>query len=343
MKLSIVEPIRKLIITKTISPSTVDEGKEATVTVQVKNDRNTRIDNISVSEIFHSNIGPRGTTSTIIENISQGNTVTAYTYTITGPDVINETTFNVSTEAKYTKDDEEYIFTKALDIKVIPKKLKISVSKSISDENIYVGEIVKVRYKIENEEEEAAKNLRLVFTDNQKVDTINNYEFFIERLNPGEDIIIEKEEIRPKNVEEKMIIGTSILYYQDMQGAQFSTVSSSLTMKIQGTYIQGPVILLEKKSNIYDILRADEVEITITAKNIGDELADGYYNYLGNEYRATSNIIKIRVTDVDLPIEEEKLVVVEEESEELVEEENLVINRENVFVRMWRTILSVFS
>ncbi len=379
----IVEPIKKLIITKIMSPSTLDEGKEATVTVQIKNDRNTRIDDISVSEIFHGNVGQRGTTSTVIENISEGQTVTAYTYTVKGPDVINETIYNVTTEAKYTKDGQDYLFTKVLNIKVIPKKLKVTVSKSVSDEDVYIGEVVKVRYKIENEEEEAAKNLRLVFTDNQKVDTINNYEFFVERLNPGEDIVIEKEQIRPKVVEDKMVVGTSILYYQDMQGAQFSTVSSSLTMKVQSTYIQGPVIWLEKKSNLYDIQRADEIEITITARNIGDEATDvliidgdnswnkqihpnkeeiiqyktryyepgeytlpkvyGYYDYLGNEYRATSDVIKIKVTDVNIPVEEKKEEVVVQEPAEEELEEKPIIKKENIFVRLWRTILEVFS
>jgi uncharacterized repeat protein (TIGR01451 family) len=378
----IIEPIKKVLITKTISPSVIEEGKEATVTVKIKNDRNERIDDVIVKEIFHGNFGQKGTTSRLIDNISQGKTITAYTYNIKAPNVINQTRFNFTTQVSYTKDGFDYLFTEDSAITVNPKKLKISVSKSVSDSSIYLGEIVDVRYTIKNEEEEPAKNFKLYFTDNQKVDTINEYNYFIERLNPGEEIIIDSEQIRPKKAEEKMIVGTSLYEYQDMDGAQFSSVSGSLTLKVQEGYMYGPVIWVEKKSDLYDIMRADEVEITITVSNIGDKSADvvivdgvkswnkniaandeeiitykkrfyepeeytldkvyAYYDYLGNEYRATSNVVKIKVTDVDIEAQEPVIIKDEEEEQVVIVKEEPLIEKENFFVRIWRTILNLF-
>jgi len=380
----IVESTKKLIITKSISPSEIEEFKEATVTVQVRNDKNVDVENVDVREIFYDNIRQLGTTSTRIEQLNKSQTVTAYEYKIIAPDVINETEYNITTIVSYIKDNEEYSFSKDSSFKVTPKKLKIVVTKSVSDTEIYNGEIINVRYTIENTDEEPAKNLVLKFADNENFDAINVYEYRISNLNPDEIITIEKEQIRPKIFGNTLVVDGSVLSYQDKNGANFNTTSTSLTLKVQETYMQGPAIFLKKKSDKYNINISEEINITINISNIGNEdanvlIVDGdriwnktivagskeiisyktrlyeeretslpkvyaYYDYLGNSYRAVSNLVKVRVTSPKIRIIEEE--VEQEEPEPVIEEEEeeqeIKVEKVSFFRRIWYIVLNIF-
>ncbi len=382
----IVEPIKKLVISKTASHLQIEENREATITVQVKNERNVRVNDVKVEEIFHGGLTHRGITTAHIDNISRDQTVTAYTYTIIAPRVLNDTYFNISTEASYTKDGQDYVFNNEIKIKVVPRRLKIDIGKTVSERSIFLGEIVNVRYTVKNEEQEPVKNLRLYFTENQNLDTINDYDFSIDTLNPGEIVIINKEQIRPKKVDNNLVVGTSAFSYQDMDGRIINSVTDSLTLKVQSTYLQGPAIMIEKRADNYDIKKSDEIEISIIVENIGSESASvlivdgarsweknipsgrtetitytlrlfevgqhtlprvyGYYDYLGNEYRAVSNIVRIRVSEIPIPEESEEVekeIIKEETTQEVVVPERPVIRRENFFIRIWRSFLGIFS
>ncbi len=379
----IVEPVEKLVIKKTISPSEVEEFKEVTVTVQVLNDKNVDVENVDVKEIFHNDIIQRGTTSTRIERINESDTVTAYEYTIVAPDVTNDTYYNITTIASYTKDDQEFSYSKDIRFKVKPKKLKIDVTKTVSDTDIHKGEIINVRYSIENTDEEPANNLVLKFADNENFDAINTYEYRLDNLNPDEIITIEEEQIRSKASGSRLVIDGSVLSYQDKNGANFNTTSTSLALRVQDTYMQGPAIMLKKIADRYDINTSEEINVTINVSNIGNEdanilIVDGdrtwnktinagskkiisyktrmyeegeislpkvyaYYDYLGNRYRAVSNLVKVKVTSPKIQIEEKQEVEEEIEPEPIIEEEKQEVKEEvSFFRRIWYTILNIF-
>jgi len=379
-----VEPVKKLIIGKTISPSSVEEKKEATVTVKIKNDRNTDVENVEVKEILSSGILQRGTTSTTIPLIKKGETKTAYTYTIISPDVINETIYTINTTAKYKQNEQEYLFFSSSSMTVIPKKLKIKITKRVADTDIYKGEIVNVLYTLKNEEAESAKNLVLLFAENEKYDAINVFNYSLASLNPGEEVTVEKEQVRPKEASDKLVLDGSKLYYEDMKGAKFNATSDSLSLKVKDTYMQGPAILLQKTLDAYSVNRSDEVTVLIQLKNIGDEsvnliIRDGdrnwnetvkanseialsyktrfynpgefilpkvyaFYDYLGNRYKVSSNVIKINVIDPTIPVSEKK----DREtgntgsSEEIVPEKTTQ-KKKNFFADFWDTFIGLFS
>jgi len=369
-----VEPIEKLTIIKSITPKQVQEFKEATVKVQVRNDKNVDVENVDVKEIFNSAFLQRGTTSTRLTRLNKSDTILAYEYTIIAPDVINETSFNITTKVSYTDDNKnEFSYSKAEGFTVIPKKLKIDIRKTVADTEIYTGEIVDVRYTIKNTDEESAKNIKMLFTENQYVDTINSYNYTLGMLNP--------DEIRPKITTDKLVISGSTIFYEDLQGSRFNTTSSSLTLKIKDSYIEGPAFILEKSVNKHVLNTSEEFEVKVNVTNIGNEKGNiliidgdkkwnktiaagdeeifeyktriyepgeinlpkiyGYYNYLGNSYRAVSNQIKIKVNSPEIQIKEpvqEEEPVEEEPAQEIEEEEE-----EAGFIKwLWRSILNIF-
>ncbi|MBN2422118.1 hypothetical protein JXB41_02735 [Candidatus Woesearchaeota archaeon] len=350
----IVEPIKKIIIKKTISPVSVEEKKQAVVKVDITNERNIDLENIYVSEFLPSGLSIEGPVSAIVE-LKKGETKTAYSYKIIVQEVQNTSNFILNTTAKYSKDEKSYLFTGSGTLEVIPKKLKISVQKSVTEKEVYMGEIIPVKYVIENQEQEPAFNLILYASENNYIDTLNNFNFSIPKLNPGEKIIIEKEQIRPKKTGE-IIIDSSVIYYEDIKGRISSTESSSFALNVKESHSKGPVIIIEKSSDIYVTDVNDNVEITLKIKNTGDEDADialsdndktwgmkisankeeiinynlsfpdpgeitlgrayAYYTYLNNEYRTCSNQIKVKVMEEEKNSEEENQLTESEENNE---------------------------
>ncbi len=378
----VVEPVDKLVIIKSITPKKVEEFKEATVKVEIRNDKNVDVENVEVKEIFKNNLMQRGTTSTKITRLNKSDTVLAYEYVIISPDVINETSYNISTIATYSDDNKnEFSYSETEGFTVVPKKLKIETKKAVADTEIYEGEIIDVRYTIQNTDEESAKNIKMMFTENQYFDTINHYNYSLDMLNPDEILYIEKEQIRPKKAGEKLVISGSTIYYQDLQGSNFNTTSSSLTLKVKKGYIEGPTFMIEKTINKHVLNTSEEFSVKVNITNIGNEKGNiliidgdrkwnktikaggeeifeyktriyepgeiilpkvyGYYDYLGNRFRAVSNQIKVKVSSPEIqvkePIVEKELPVVEEEPSQEVEEEKVG------FIKwFWRSILNIF-
>ncbi|MFH0874396.1 MAG: hypothetical protein V1859_00525 [archaeon] len=331
----IVEPINKIQILKTISPATIEENEIAEVTVELLNDRATDVKNVLVEDIVPGEFSVEGVTTAFVD-LAKSERKKIYSYKIKTGTVLNETIYLLNTTVKYGEEGISYVFTDNSLLTVSPKSLRLSAEKSVQKSECYLGELLNVKYTIENIESEPAFDLILESTENNYVDTINYFNQTIAKLNPGEKIVFEKEYIRPKK-EGSIIIDGSVLHFKDKNGRIENITTSSFTLSAKDSKIEGPAIMLIKSSSAFSANLNTIIEITLSAQNIGNEKGDfrivdgnkewkialdpkqewktlynisldfigemevneafAYYTFMSNSYRAESNMLKIRVVD----------------------------------------------
>jgi len=329
----IVEPIKKLVIKQTLSSETVEEDGYVTVKVDVLNQRNMDVQNVLISDLVPSGLVIEGPTSSIID-LAQEQEKTAYTYRIKAPIVINDTLFEINTTARYSWEEKSYLFMSSKTLKVKPRTLRIAISKNPSQPSAYLGELVPVKYIIENNEQDPGYGLVLFATEHEFFDTVNFHNYTLKELSPAERIVIEKEFIRPKKAGSHTIDG-SILSYDDVNGRSDDITSASFAFEAKEGKIQGPAIMLRKNVAEPVVFAGNITLVTLSVENIGSEgisstitdngeawsfdLAPGqmknlsyflrfdeegeealprahaYYSYLGSDLRAVSNIVKVLV------------------------------------------------
>ncbi|MBR9690765.1 hypothetical protein GOV08_03715, partial [Candidatus Woesearchaeota archaeon] len=346
-----LKPLSDILIEKKISPSSVEEGDEVTITVSVKNTRSKPIYDIQLHEIVPEEISRNGKTSAVIEKLDDDEKQDAYEYTINAPKVKNETIITLNTSLTYSEgigeekvQQQGFAIIKSLDIKVKPKKLDLDIDKNIDKTKMYVGEIAKVTYSIENKDEETAYDLLFEFTKSKDVDLLEEYDYYLERLEPGELVSFDREVLRPK-VDGKYVAGQTIVHFKDPDKNSFNYTISSPTIDVKERNLWGPGIILEKSFEKTSVDAGEIINVTITAQNVGDEeafanIVDGqrewrvivpvgkkknitykvrvfeakdaqtdafaYHDFQGKEYRAYAKSPGITVKALEAPVEDEE-------------------------------------
>lgn len=326
-----ITPLKEIEIKKTFSNTDIHEGDKVNVTVTLKNTRNTPLYDVSLEEIFPEGLSRYGKTKTRADIIYAGETISAYNYTITAPQVKNISDILIKSRLSYLEKHSETELNKdavisinELNITIKPKKISLDISKSADYTSIDLGELVNVVYTIENEDDETAYNLKFIFSQSRYVDLINNYEYSLSRIEPGEVMTFKQETARPKK-SGRYDIGSSIMFFEDVDGNSFNYSIESLSINAEDRALKGPVILLSKTLSSARITEGDIINVTLSIDNIGDEDADlriidgmremqvlspakrqqnitysikptsgsvksadvfAYYNFLGKEYRA---------------------------------------------------------
>ncbi|MBD3203429.1 hypothetical protein GF327_03985 [Candidatus Woesearchaeota archaeon] len=346
----IVEPIKKIRIKKKLLKK-VQEGTNFEVKVDLKNDRNNDVKDVYVSDSIPGSFQINGKKTNLVD-IKKGETKTAYSYILTAPVVMNETTYTINTTAKYSISGKEYLFTDSKMFSVYPKSLNIEISKTLETNDVFQGEILPVKYVLENKEQDPAFGIMIMTSENKYIDVLNTYNYTVPKLNPEEKIILDFEQIRPKKAGNTVIDG-SVCYFKDSKGRLFNVTSSSIKLDVDIGHFGAPALLIEKSANMYEIEKGATIIITLSLENIGNEKASGsihdnnkkwdfkingnskkiinynlslinpgnvnlgrayaYYNHLGNEYKASSNAIDVRVYKKDKNTE--KNVVIQNKTE----------------------------
>ncbi|MBU0758700.1 MAG: DUF11 domain-containing protein, partial [Nanoarchaeota archaeon] len=367
----IVEPIKKLVITKSYNPGTIEEGQVSEITVNVKNERNTDIDNIFVYETLPAGLKIDGSTSNYI-NLKKGETKTAYTYKITGPSLFNDTEYEINSSARYEEEDgKNYLFIGSQILKVVPKRLQITITKQIPNQELYAGQYIPVTYTLQNKEKDPAFNLVLHASEGQGYDTVNNFVFLLPTLNPGETVKIQKEQIRPKK-EGKIVVDGSLLEYEDKAGRSGQALSSSVSLDVKESFFEGPAVIIEKSANTSIAAVGDPVKITVKFENIGSDRAsinvrdiaehlidvdageseeisydlileeegeiellrtEAEYSYQNNVYHTFSNKYKIKVLKEKLPDETSADIAVDSTSNDETNSSNTDLSGGSLYER----------
>ncbi len=277
-----VEPINDLDISQTISPASIEKGETSEVTVTVKNNRRTKVKNVYIKDNFSEDLKVTGITSKRME-INDKTTVTPYTYTITGPAVINSTTYSINTTVYY--DDElinatyhetirrSYSGVSTLTVK--PRTMTLTVTREISETSPRKGEIIDVDYTIANPStDQTAKNIVIHFPLSQNFDFVGEKTTFeIDTLAPGETFnIYGKEKIRSKyNGTALKIPKTRVTFFNE-DGASFDSNSTEQTKTFGYQYTEGPYIIAEVNCSD-EVNDTNMFDVKVTLRNIGTDYA----------------------------------------------------------------------
>lgn len=264
-----VKPIAGLKITHSISKSTVESGEEFDVEVKVKNERIEDIKDVRVSDTIYDNFRHKGISTATID-INGLDTVTAYKYKMKAPQVENQTIFIFVTQANYTKENITKYAEKEFRVSVLPKKLDISISRTIPTP-VFAGQLVDITYTIENKEEEELKDILFKFPIQQKFDLIGERTYWIEKLDPYEKLVIkEKHKIRAKENETQTLEATEFVYKDDLDNI-FRKNSSRNSFDVKNSYINGVAFLITKNVSKTKINKSETIDVIILVENIGTE------------------------------------------------------------------------
>ncbi len=278
-----ITPIKDLIITQTLDKVEVESGEQAVVKLKVENPRLVKVNNVKIVSNVPEQLIVNGVTTNTINIYSKEN-IDGLAYFITAPKVRKNEYYNITTLVSYEENGKAYSYNATSGITVKPKDLKLTVTKSVTESNIYEGEPFSVTYSIKNpSEEDSAQNVLLKFPLQQEFDLVTEKEYMIPHIGPGELVYLyDKERVRAKYNTTLTLLKTTA-YYENAEGTPFNTNTSEVSLKIQTSYKKGPYIILEKSAP-ENANNLDGFNVSIQAKNIGNEqgtvlITDGQHEF----------------------------------------------------------------
>ncbi|MBW2999751.1 hypothetical protein KY339_03685, partial [Candidatus Woesearchaeota archaeon] len=281
----IVRPLEDLEITHNIDDSSLEANQETTVTVEIRNQGWEDLGSVEVFDIVPEELSPDGKTSKVVE-VNKDSELIVYSYKITAPEISAEKKFEITTNATYKKLGQYFSSTKTTEIKVEAKELDIDITRRIDkeDHEYFRGEILKIDYKVENEEEdEILKNVILRFPLQYEFDVVGSRTFAVSDIYPEETVLINDEhKIRPK-FNGTLEINSTVFEFNDAFGNTFFENSSTEKIDVTLTTIFGPAIIINKSVEKKKVNNTDEFTVYLTLGNIGNadvtaRIVDGRLN-----------------------------------------------------------------
>jgi hypothetical protein len=271
-----VKQFEDLIITHDSSEGNVLDGGEWTdFKVSVDNPRISNIRNVEVHDEISPGLSISGTTKKTLK-LNKEEETEVYTYRITPPRVREKTYYNITTYLIYFDPDGAFVYKTnyTSTFTIYPKQPELTVTKTLSKDEVNVGEIIDIDYEVKNDEEkDEIKDIILNFPLQDSIDTIGERRHMIQRLGPGESITLENvEKIRPKLANESLKINMTVVEYSDAYGNSFSENSTEETIKSTASEIVGSAIFIDKKVTP-QLNKSQETIVKIEVKNIGTESA----------------------------------------------------------------------
>ena len=350
----VVRPMQKIIITSSFSSLNVNEKETVTVNIRANNPSSLDYYSIGLSTKIPELFTIKGATSTYFNlNNSEEKEVLSFSLI---PGLVNQVTEkNISFNIIYTKDNKEYNTNEFKTITINPIIPDISIDKTVTKSSLYQGELFRVSYIITNNDLYPIYNLKLQLTQDQNFDILNIFSYNYSRLDPGESLVFNDEELRAKKLG-TFSVKESILYFKDKNERVFNKSTNLPQVTVEESHIEGPCIFVEQNTSPeakygepffvkYTILNLGNELTTINKETINDVLIFNEekiaylegdftipkkyyeYDYLGNTARAYSNELIIKVIkesnttkDIQNTEELEEKDIVLEENNQTVEE-----------------------
>jgi hypothetical protein len=258
--------------------STNIEGDEDTlVTTLLKNNRVSDIKNVHVTDYVDPRLGFDGVNTRKL-TLKADEEVAVYSYMLTAPRInVESGDFFVNTTVKYYDPDydQEFIQSEESKLTIKPKELRLTVDRTIDNDEVSIGDVLDVKYVITNsEEEETITNIQLYLPMQKDLDIVGSLEYTIPKLRPGESITLpDKHKIKLKHNGSTTVEETRVVYRDIHDTIMFEdTGTDSITIDDESTYA-GPAIFVTRELPL-DIYANDTVKIKLRVQNKGDESAE---------------------------------------------------------------------
>lgn len=275
-------------ISYALTPSSNVESKdEFTLKVQVRNPRKIDISNVRITTKIPDAFKVKGVTD-LATNINKVSTLDAYEVKITAPATALDKTYIFNTTVSYTDEATgKEIFTyKEHEMKIAPKKIMLSYTRSVSDSKIFRNKIILLDHILSSNDNDGFRNLVILFPVQKYIDVVDSLNYSVNKISPGETITLTGiENIRVKE-KDSISVEPVTLKYQDMDGYRLNATFGAISLSLASGYSEdtGPSLIADKKISLSKVNRsiAQNATIVITLRNIGDEMAKQIY--LSDEY-----------------------------------------------------------
>ena len=288
----LVRPKKTLEIIPTFSKTKINEEEIIEVKVKLNNPSDKDIDSIEYRTIIPTNMKVNGATSSFVQlNATEKKEILVFTLT---PSMVDEeTSYSINFTANYVDSDGQYSIVETKEFSIIPKIPDVTIQKSLASTSAYLGELIDVTYTITNKDSVVVKDILLSTTKDQNFDTVNLFEKSVDRLDPGEKIVIVGEKIRPKKVGTINAQG-SMIYFFDEHGRMFNNTHSSVSLNVKDDTINEALIYIQ--INGPELINfSDKYVYTVNFTNLGRQIAKIKINNQ-DEYISQNKIIKQNYT-----------------------------------------------
>jgi hypothetical protein len=255
----------------------LDGNEETEIAVTLTNDRLIDIPNVQVRDEIYPALPIEGVHAKKLKLLKDTDTE-VYKYRMTMPVVHNKSYYNITTTVSFFDPDLKRVlnFTKTKEITVRPMEPELNVDLTVDEpDNVYPGTIIPAEYKLKNEEEEEIiRDITVYFPIHEGMDLIGPRTFFVDKLDPGEEIRIPNlVKFRPKLVQRNFKINLTKVVFHDNYGNRFYENTSAESVDVAWARINGPSIFLRTVTP--DLLnKSTDGTVRIEVKNNGSDAAD---------------------------------------------------------------------
>lgn len=275
-----VNKVENMTVTHTISETSIESGKEATVKVKVKNPRTTKISNIAVKDNISDEFGIIGVKNAAIQ-LGANDEQTAYTYIIKAPRVSAEKDYHINTTVSYSDADaaqsyhapKQYAVTKSTTIRVKPQKFELTATRTIDSGSIYVGDFFDETYTIKNPSTDTvAENIKLVLPVQPEFDLADaKRSVSLGRLGPGEEMSVTDRVKRRANKVGNNILEKTRVTYMNQFGEAFEVNVSSATVSVSDKQNSETFVSITKEV-VAKANNTDSFEVVFNVTNKGKKI-----------------------------------------------------------------------
>lgn len=273
-----VVPSKDLIIEWDSSEGTaIESGVETEIKVSITNDRLIDLRDVQVTDTIPSDFHVEGVHAKRVK-LNKEEDTEVYTYRIIPPILHNKTRYTITTTVTYFDPDLRQTLNVSENntITVEPLKPDISVDLTIEEPDpIYPGTLIPAEYTIINdEEEELVRHITVHFPIQGDMDLVGPRTFFIDKLDPGEEIVIPKlVKFRPKVIDRNFQVVRARAEYYDDYGNIFEENSTEESFEVEDARINGPAIFL--RTIVPEVInKSTDALVKIEVRNNGSAAAD---------------------------------------------------------------------
>ncbi len=275
-----VNKVENMTILQTISKTSVESGEEATVTVNVRNPRTTKISGIGVRDNISDEFGTIGVKNAVIQ-LGANDEQTAYTYIIKAPRVRVDKDYHINTTVSYSDagaahryhNPADYMVTKSAIIKVKPQNFELTATRTVDGSSIYVGDFFGETYTIKNPSADTiAENVRLLLPVQPEFDLADTKRVVsLGRLGPGEEITVADKVKRRANKAANNILEKTRVAYLNQFGEAFEVNISSAAVAVNDK-INSETFVSVTKDVAAKANNTDFFEVVLNVTNKGKKI-----------------------------------------------------------------------
>ena len=276
-KTIVVKPFKQVAITPSVTSVTLEEGEAKAISVELSNPSDKDIELISIEASIPDIFSVKGSTAASA-SLNNGESIEIISFTVTPGTAEKEEKYEIDLFVDYTVEGSQYSNAGAIEITVVPKKPEVKIEKSFDKSEVYQGEQFGSSYIITNEDDISIYNLTLVTTQDYRLDTLSFFSYFIPKLDPGEKITFDADQLRAKE-KGTFSIAESRLEYYNKYSKNFSETSNSPALTFKEARITGPVLMV-KITAPEKINAGESFEAEIKLTSLGTE---GVYATIDNK------------------------------------------------------------